>query len=80
MTSAELSGWQHSELVAVGIGQHDGAIPADLEPRGAEGDHPVDLRLLIAVNRWSEVEALPVPCLFGVQGRSSPGDLRAATR
>ncbi len=37
--------------------------------RRAEGDEPVDLRLLVAVGRRRDVEVQPVPCpVFGVTG------------
>ena len=57
--AAELSGCQHTELIAVGIGQYD-AIATDLEASGPKGDQPVDFRPPITVDRWDEVEALPV--------------------
>ena len=65
-TPAGLPRRQHTELLAVGVGQHDGAVLVDVEVSGSKSDQPVHFRLLITVDRWSEVEALPVPRLFRV--------------
>jgi len=57
-----LPGWQHTELIAIGVGHHhppDLAL-ADVDASRPEGDETVDLRLLITVDGWSEVEVQPV--------------------
>src|SRR5687768_6377811 len=77
-----LSGGQQAELVAIGIGHHDPAdLPlADVDPSRPEGDETLDLRLLVAVRRWSEVEVEPVLPKLRVHRRTAPRDLRTATR
>src|SRR5260370_42669923 len=68
--------------MAIGIG-HD--PPADLALANVDASRPnrdeaVDLRLLISVDGWSEVEMQPVlPCLRH-QWRTAPADLRTAVR
>ncbi len=59
---AALSGGQHTELVAVGIGHdHPADVAlADVDASRSEGDETVDLRLLVTVGRRSEVEVQPV--------------------
>src|SRR3954463_9176571 len=77
-----LSGGQHTELVAIGIGHHH---PADValayvDPSRPEGDETLHLRLLIAVDRWREVEMQSVLSRLRHQGRTAPRDLRTAVR
>jgi hypothetical protein len=70
-----ISRGQHTELVAVGIG-HDHPADlalADVDASRPEGDETVDLRLLITVNGWSEVEMQPVLPGLRHQGRTAPG-------
>ena len=84
------TGRQHTELVAVGIGQHHRARPAvhpavhpalaDVDPSRPEGEETVDLRLPIAVDRRSEVEMHPVLPRLRHQWRTAPRDLRTAAR
>lgn len=61
----------YAELVAVRVGQHDGAVRTDLDASGPEADQPIDLRLLVATGR-GEVDALPVPKFLRGQRRASP--------
>src|SRR5215212_6190763 len=77
-----LSGGQYAELVAVGIGHHHPAdLPLpDVDPSRPEGDEALDLRLLIPVRRWRDVEVQPVLSLLGHHGRTAPRDLRTAVR
>ena len=68
--------------MAIGIG-HDHPVDlalADVDARRPEGDQTVDLRLLIAVDGWSEVEMQPVLPGLRHQRRTTPGDLRTAVR
>src|SRR5689334_15705546 len=68
--------------MAVGIG-HDHPVDlalTDVDPRRPEGDETLDLRLLIAVGGWSEVEMQPVLPGLRLQRRAAPGDLGAAVR
>jgi len=76
------AGGQHTELVAVGIRQ---LHPADTAATGveasrSEGDQTIDLGMLIAVQRWSEVEVQAVPSRLVLERRAAPGDLRTAVR
>src|SRR5689334_20933445 len=68
--------------MAIGIG-HDHpahfALP-DVDACGPEGEQTIDLRLLIAVDGWGEVEMQPVLAGLRHQWRAAPGDLRAAVR
>jgi HAMP domain-containing protein len=77
-----LSGGQHTELMAIGIGHHHPADLAltDVDSSRPEGDETVDLRLLITVDRWSEIEMQPVLPGLRVQWRAAPADLRTAVR
>jgi hypothetical protein len=58
---------QHTELMAVGI-DHDHPVNVALpnvSSRRSKGDQTLDLRLLITVNRWREVEMQPIlPCFW----------------
>src|SRR5258707_5572365 len=77
-----LSRGQHTELMAIGIG-HDHPADltlADVDASRPEGDETVDLRLLITVDGWSEVEMQPVLPGLRHQWRTAPGDLRTAAR
>ena len=77
-----LSRGQHTELMAIGIG-HDHPADlalADVDASRPEGDETVDLRLLITVDGWSEVEMQPVLPGLRRQWRTAPGDLRTAAR
>src|SRR5258707_13241025 len=77
-----LSRGQHTELMAIGIG-HDHPADltlADVDASRPEGDETVDLRLLITVDGWSEVEMQPVLPGLRHQWRTAPGDLRTAPR
>ena len=73
-----LPGRQHAELMAIGIGHHHPADVAltDVDARRAEGDQTVDLRLLVAVDRGSEVEVQAVLPGLRLERRTTPGDLR----
>ena len=73
---------QHTELVAIRIGHHDPAdlALADVDAGRPEGDEPVDLRLLVAVDGRSEVEVQPVLPGLRRHRRPAPGDLRTAVR
>src|SRR6266498_4234428 len=77
-----LSGGQHTELIAIGIGHHHPAdlALADVDSSRPEGDETVDLGLLITVDRWSEVEMQPVLACFRPHWRTAPRDLRTAAR
>jgi S-adenosylmethionine-dependent methyltransferase len=77
-----LSGGQHTELIAIGIGHGRPAdlTVADVDASRPDGDETVDLRLLITVNGWSQVEVQPVPPGPRHQWRTAPGDLRTAVR
>src|SRR3954453_4809197 len=77
-----LSGGQHTELVAIGISHHHPAdlALADVDPSRPEGDETLDLHLLIAVDRWREVEMQSVLSRLRHQGRTAPRDLRTAVR
>src|SRR6266511_3016113 len=77
-----LSGGQHTELIAIGIGHHHPAdlALADVDSSRPEGDETVDLGLLITVDRWSEVEMQPVLACFRPHWRTAPRDLRTALR
>src|SRR5690348_14729443 len=68
--------------MAIGIGHDHPAhfALADVDARGPQGDETVDLRLLIAVDGWGEVEMEPVLAGLRHQWRAPPGDLRAAVR
>ena len=77
-----LSGGQDAELMTIGIG-HDHPTDfalANVDASRSEGNETVDLRLLITVDGWSEVEMQPVLPGLRRQGRAAPGDLRAAVR
>src|SRR5271166_6213392 len=66
--------------MAIGIG-HDHPADlalADVDTRRPEGGQTVDLRLLITVDGWSEVEMQPVLSGLRHQRRAAPGDLRTA--
>jgi hypothetical protein len=78
----ELSGRQHAELVAVGIGQDHPAdrTLADVDASRPEGEQTIDLRSLITVDSWDEVEMQPVLARPRPQRRTTPRDLRAALR
>src|SRR5215475_13397838 len=52
----------------------------DVDARCPERDETVDLRLLITVDGWSEVEMQPVLPGLRHQWRTAPGDLRTAVR
>src|SRR4051794_27648921 len=73
---------QHTELVAIGIGHHHPAdlALAHLDSSRPEGDETIDLRSLITVQRWCEVEMQPVPPRLRPQRRTTPRDLRTAAR
>src|SRR6476620_3337685 len=61
---------QHAELVALGVGEHDPrdiALP-DVDPPGSECDETLDLRILLAVDRWCDVEMQPVLPRLGRAG------------
>src|SRR3954452_23854124 len=75
-----LSGGQHTELVAIGIGHHHPAdlALADVDSSRPEGDETIDLRSLITVHRWCEVEMQPVLPRLRPQRRTAPRDLRTA--
>src|SRR3954454_13050019 len=77
-----LSRGQHAELVAVGIG-HDHPADlalADVDAGRPEGDETVDLRSLITVDGWSDVEMQAVLPRLRCHRRTAPGDLRTAVR
>ena len=68
--------------MAIGIG-HDHPADlalADVDASRPEGDETVDLRLLITVDGWSEVEMQPVLPGLRHHWRTAPGDLRTAAR
>src|SRR6188472_2968449 len=73
---------QDAELMAVGIGHHHPAdrAMADVDSSRPEGDETVDLRLLITVDRWGEVEVQPVLSGLRHEWWTAPGDLRTAAR
>src|SRR5450631_3740971 len=75
-------GRQHTELMAIGICQdHPADVAlADVDASRPEGDETVDLRLLITVDSWSEVEMQPVLPGLRHQRRTAPRDLRTAAR
>ena len=55
------------------------ALPAaDVDALRAEGDEPLDLRFLITVGGWGEVEVQPVLPGLRRHRRATPADLRAA--
>src|SRR5262245_25821600 len=78
----ELSGRQHAELVAVGISQRHPAdlALADVDSSRPEGEQTIDLRPLITVDRWSEVEMQAVLARLRHQRWTTPRDLRTAVR
>jgi hypothetical protein len=80
--SGRAIGGQHTELIAIGIGHHHPAdlALADVDSSRPERDETVDLRLLITVSRWSEVEMQPVLPGLRLQWRTAPRDLRTAAR
>ena len=55
-----LTGWQHAELVAVGVDHHDPVhvTLADVDLPCAEGEQALDLRQLVAVRPGREVEVI----------------------
>src|SRR5258708_5157052 len=68
--------------MAIGIG-HDHPADlalADVDVSRPERDEAVDLRLLIAVDGWSEVEMQSALPGLRHQWRTAPGDLRTAVR
>ncbi len=66
-----------TELVVIGIGQDHPvhATLADVDASRAQGDQPGDLRLLITVDRWSEVEVQPILPRLRRQWWAAPRDL-----
>src|SRR5260370_42189628 len=68
--------------MVIGIGHHHpaGLALADVDASRPEGDETFDLRLLITVGGWSEVEMQPVLPGLRHQWRTAPGDLRTAAR
>src|SRR5215475_7625818 len=71
--------------MSVGIGHDDpaGIALADADTSRPEGDEALDLRLLITVRGWSEVEvqpALPGLCRERRTVPAVPADLRTAAR
>src|SRR6266513_2488084 len=77
-----LSGGQHTELMAIGIG-HDHPADlalADVDASRPEGDETIDLPVLITADGWSEVEMQPVLPGLRPHRLTAPGDLRTAAR
>src|SRR5260370_13725011 len=68
--------------MAIGIGHDHPANLAltDVNTSRPERHEMVDLRLLITVDGWSEVEMQPVLPGLRRQRRTAPGDLRTAAR
>jgi glutaryl-CoA dehydrogenase len=52
----------------------------DVDPLRTEGDQTLDLRLLVAVGRRSDVQVQPVLAELRVHRRAAPRDLRPAVR